>query len=137
MAIPTSRIVDRIQDYFAPEEEGRLVAVYLYGSLARGRGRDDSDVDIGILFRDPPIASLSGPAVRIEDELETLLGRRVQAVALNTAPPDLIHRVLRDGKLLFESDRSRRIQFEVAARREYFDLLPVLRRYRRPNAENP
>ena len=55
-------------------------------------------------------------------------------MVLNRAPVDLIHRVLRDGILLKESDPSARIRFEVKARREYFDLLPILRRYRRMEA---
>ena len=38
---------------------------------------------------------------------------------------------LRDGELVYESDRARRVNFEVAARREYLDLLPILRRYRK------
>jgi len=52
-------------------------------------------------------------------------------VVLNDAPADLVHRVLRDGVLVLETDRSARIRFEVAKRNEYFDLLPILRRYRR------
>jgi uncharacterized protein len=51
---------------------------------------------------------------------------------LNEAPADLVHRVLRDGQLIFEADRSARIRFEVRRRNEYFDLLPILTEYRRP-----
>ena len=46
------------------------------------------------------------------------------------APTDLVHRVLRDGRLVLERDRSARIAFEVRARNEYFDMQPILRRYR-------
>jgi hypothetical protein len=53
---------------------------------------------------------------------------------MNTAPADLIHRILRDGKLLLEADKSCRIAFEVRARNEYFDLLPILQRYRSKTA---
>jgi hypothetical protein len=42
-----------------------------------------------------------------------------------------VHRVLRDGVLLLDHDRSARIAFEVRSRNEYFDLLPILERYRR------
>jgi hypothetical protein len=45
-----------------------------------------------------------------------------------------VHRVLRDGRLMLERDRSARIRFEARARREYFDLLPVLLHYRRMGA---
>jgi hypothetical protein len=54
----------------------------------------------------------------------------VQVVVLNSAPVDLIHRVLRDSVLLVEKDRSKRIAFEVRARNQYFDLLPILKQYR-------
>lgn len=131
MRARVTSVADRLRDHFASREEEGLVAVYLYGSIARGTASEDSDVDVGLLFARVPAPALSGPAARLEGELEDLLGRRVQAVVLNRAPADLTHRVLRDGTLVFEGDRSRRIQFEVSARREYFDLLPLLRRYRR------
>ena len=63
-------------------------------------------------------------------ELEALLGRPVDLIVLNEAPVDLVHRVLRDGAMVCETDRRARIEFEVAARRQYLDLLPILRRYR-------
>jgi hypothetical protein len=66
----------------------------------------------------------------MEGDLERLLGRPVQIVVLNTAPSDLVHRVLRDGKMLVDRDRAARIRFEVRARNEFFDLEPVRQRYR-------
>jgi hypothetical protein len=51
-------------------------------------------------------------------------------VVLNRTPVDLIHRVLRDGKLLVDRDPAVRIAFEVRARNEFFDLKPVLDQYR-------
>lgn len=65
-------------------------------------------------------------------DLQERLGRDVDVVVVNAAPPDLVHRVLRDGLLIFECDRQARIAFEVQARNEYFDLLPHLERYRWP-----
>lgn len=55
----------------------------------------------------------------------------VEAVILNHASPDLVHRVLRDGEILVDRDRSARLRFEVQAHNEYFDLLPILDLYRR------
>jgi hypothetical protein len=60
-----------------------------------------------------------------------LLKRTLDLVILNRAPLDLIHRVLRDGVLVYDSDPSSRIRFEVQTRNAYFDLLPYLRQYRR------
>jgi predicted nucleotidyltransferase len=125
-----AQIIATIKEYFSERRED-WIAAYVFGSVAREASRPTSDVDIALLCHEVPPPTLSGPAMRVEDELESILGRPVQAVILNVAPVDLIHRVLRDGVLVYEGDRSARIRFEVAARREYFDLLPVLRRYRK------
>ena len=56
-------------------------------------------------------------------------------VVLNYAPVDLTIRVLRDGKLLVDRDRSKRIHFEVKTRFEFRDLEPYLKMYRRMGEE--
>jgi uncharacterized protein len=107
------------------------VAVYLFGSVARGEAGPDSDVDIGVLFSVEPASTLDSPPLDLEGELERRLGRRVQVVALNRASADLVHRVLRDGKLVLDREPAARIRFEVRRRNEYFDLAPIRRLYRR------
>ena len=54
----------------------------------------------------------------------------IDLIVLDDAPVDLIHRVLRDGQLLYDDDPSLRVRFEVRSRNEYFDLQPYLREYR-------
>jgi predicted nucleotidyltransferase len=118
-----------LRDFF----RGRpaFVAVYLFGSQARGRARPDSDVDLGLLFATPPDPTLLAQPYELEAELSQRLGHHVTCTILNTAPPDLVHRVLRDGIIVAETDKPRRIAFEVKLRNEYFDLLPRLRQYRK------
>ena len=125
----TERIQAELRSFFAAKP-GDAVAVYLYGSVARGTARQGSDVDVGVLLAEDPPRTLKGLRLDVEADLEALLEVPVQLVVLNRAPPDLLHRVLRDGKLVLERDRSRRIRFEVKARNEYFDLLPILLQYR-------
>jgi predicted nucleotidyltransferase len=112
-----------------------VVAVYLFGSRARGTARDDSDVDLGVLVRGEPAATLDGMGMDLLVDLERALRLPVDLVVLNRAPTDLVHRVLRDGRLLLERDRSARIRFEVKARNAYFDMQPILRRYRRQDGQ--
>lgn len=123
--------VATLRDYFAGRDAD-VSAVYLFGSTARGVARPTSDVDVGVLFRVTPPATLGGPPYDMTADLERRLGFPVDLVVLNTAPADLRIRVLRRGQLVVEHDRSARIRFEVATRNEYFDLEPILNEYRRP-----
>ena len=127
----------RSQQFIADHYAGRpdVVAVYLFGSVAKGTARAESDVDIGVLYDTPRPARLMTQPFDDEAALAERLARRVQVIEMNDAPPDLVHRILRDGILVIDANKSRRIAFEVRARNEYFDLLPIIRQYRqRPSA---
>ena len=114
-----------------------IAAAYLFGSVARGTAGPDSDVDVGVLFSQDPPRTLDGFHFDLEADLQEALDLPVQLVVLNHAPVDLIIRVLRDGRLLVDHDRSRRVRFEVRSRNEYWDLEPYLQLYRRPRMMRP
>ena len=118
-----------IAGYF--QDKPGIAAVYLFGSVAKGTAHAESDVDIGVLYQTPPALSLMAQPFTEEAELTEQLARPVQVVVMNQAPADLVHRILRDGILVVEHDKSRRIAFEVRSRNEYFDLLPMLSEYRK------
>jgi predicted nucleotidyltransferase len=124
-----ARLRERLAD--APPQ---VTAAYLFGSRARGTSGPASDVDVAALLDRAPEPSLAGRLLPLEGDLERSVGAAVQLVILNDAPPDLVHRVLRDGRILLDRDRSARIRFEVKARNEYFDTQPIRDRYRRATA---
>lgn len=108
-----------------------IIAVHLFGSFARGGARAESDVDLGLLYAAAPAPTLLGQPFLLEAQLSERLGRPVQCVVMNTAPADLVHQVLMDRVLLLDLEPSRRIRFEIDARNRYFDVKPLLDRYRR------
>jgi predicted nucleotidyltransferase len=128
--VDSDAIEARLRAFFEDDPRG-AVAVYLFGSVARNEAGPASDVDVGVLFASQPPATLDSPQFALEGELEAVLGGPVQVVALNRAPADLVHRVLRDGRIVLDRDPGARIRFEVRSRNEYFDLAPIRRLYRR------
>ncbi len=112
------------------ETPSSVVAAWLFGSRARGDERPDSDVDLALLFREPPEPRLGYEAHELEGRIEDALGLPAQVVIANDAPPDLVHRVLRDGTLLVDRDPLFRALFETKVRNDFFDVEPFLRRYR-------
>ena len=127
----TDGVVERILREFFAAQTGEIIAAYLFGSMARGRSVARSDVDVAVLYAATPPATLEGLPLDLASRIEHLVKRPVQVIVLNTAPADLVHRVLRDGVLLLDRNPSTRIRFEVRARNEFFDLQPILDRYRR------
>ena len=118
----------------APSRAATTVSprIYLFGSIARGESRAGSDLDVAVLL-DPAPERRAYDSLRLDlrAELESEIGREIDLVVLNHAPPDLSHRVLRDSVLVIEPDPSARVRFEVRARNEFWDIKPYLDEYRR------
>jgi predicted nucleotidyltransferase len=75
--------------------------VYLLGSFGTERFRADSDIDIAAHFKNPnELEKKSKLCIQLED----LLIRDVDLVALNNVDPIFAHQVLDQGRLLFVND---------------------------------
>ena len=134
--VDTAGLAPRLARFFDAHRHD-VAAAYLFGSHAAGTATRQSDVDIAVLYKQPPPSRLDGGPFDLAGLLERELGCAVDLVLLNAAPVDLRVRVLRNGILFFESDASKRIAFEIATRNEAFDLEPALRRYRRGRSPQP
>jgi len=112
-----SKIVKSLE-IFLNKKRGILLT-FLFGSFA-GKGTHPlSDVDIGILFRTvPDIYAINDLA----EELSSLLQREVDLVVLNHTSPVLKMQVLKNGILIYASDRRHFHQFFVDTVNQYDDL---------------
>ena len=72
----------------------------LFGSLARGEGRADSDIDLLVTFAKPKSLLT---VVRLERELATELGRRVDLLTEESISPLIRSRIAGDLKVVYES----------------------------------
>lgn len=115
-------VIDQIRDAVSAHDD--VVAVWVFGSVARGRERPDSDVDVAVLRGRASSGTLDDLLTTLAADVERAVGRQVDLVVVDDADPDLVQRVLRDGVLVLDRDRRRRIAFEVRKRNEFFDLAP-------------
>ncbi len=77
------------------KSEYGLVSLGVFGSIARGEGRSDSDVDIVFETNRPNLFRTA----RMRTELESLLARRVDVVRLRERMnPRLKERILREAR---------------------------------------
>ena len=104
-----------------------VVAAYVFGSVATGRTRADSDVDVAVLLARPlpPNRSLRYQLKLMADLGSALHRSDVDLVVLNDASPLLAHRVLSKGRLVFERSRSARVRFQVRTASRYADVIPM------------
>ncbi|MDI3312737.1 MAG: nucleotidyltransferase domain-containing protein [Mycobacterium sp.] len=100
------------------------VFAYLHGSRANNTARATSDIDIAAYFGGHP-----------PQAFEVLLPAGVDLLVLNDAPLELAGRVALHGRLLFETDRARRVVWEATTRKIYLDELPRLTQAHREFAE--
>jgi len=114
-----------LQDYVSIfRRRKRIAAVYLFGSVATGRDRKGSDLDLAIVIKKP----ISGrERLRIEADLSNRLRRDVDLVVFGQAAPLLQHQILKNGRLICENDPAERIRQEVLARAEYLDTRRLFR----------
>lgn len=97
----------------APALSGRAVAgVWIFGSVARGEERPDSDVDLAVLC-DPALAL---ERAVVMDQVGRAIGRDVDVIDLRTAPPALAWEILTTGRLVVEQDEARVERFVRDAR---------------------
>ena len=95
-AIPTSKQLQPIAQKFG------VGLIVLFGSVARGKIHEESDIDIGVLT-DRPITF--NKRLKLWLELSSLFRADIDLAMLNHAEPVFGFQVARDGKLLFERDK--------------------------------
>lgn len=120
-------LVDRLRDGLELEPDVQFA--YLFGSSARGTDGPLSDVDVAVMIGDN--GDHKGLHARHLDLIALVAGvvgsERTDVVILNTAPPALGYRVLKEGVLLFSRDEPARIEHWVRTVDRYLDMEPFRR----------
>jgi len=125
----TSRLYLKLRSFFAETRSQFPVGLaYLFGSQATGQAGAQSDYDVAVLF-DGNVST--DDRYVLTHQLTELLDTDVDLVDLARAPIELVYNVIATGQILYEKDRTTRVEFEARTLSMYFDQLPVLRAERR------
>ena len=90
--------------------------IYIFGSTVKGRGREDSDIDIAILT-DRQIDEYK--LFILSQKLADVLKREVDLVDLRKASTVFRVQIIKTGKLIYNSDNLRKMYFQMRAMRDY------------------
>jgi predicted nucleotidyltransferase len=109
-------------------EESGILVVYLFGSRAIGKGSRLSDVDLGIVLKNPvPGKDTRSLYTKLYKLFVTIYASsKVDIVFLQSAPLSLQYHAVKEGKILFEEDSRLRADYENMVVKQYLDFKPVL-----------
>ncbi len=79
-----------------------IVYIGIFGSFANGKNSHDSDVDILVRFSENEKITLFD-LVDIEDELQSIFGRKVDLVTANSLSPYIRDKILNSVKVIYEN----------------------------------
>ncbi len=116
---------DKLQAYFANRDN--ITTVYIFGSHGTDRENYDSDLDMGILFLNPPGIL---DQMYLETEIEEIVEREVDIVSLNKCNILLKHRIISKGEKIFERDEIKTADFIEHVLKNYFDFGMKLKRFK-------
>jgi predicted nucleotidyltransferase len=93
--------------------------IYIFGSMVKNRVRNDSDIDIAILTeKQIDEYKLYMISQKLADELK----REVDIVDLKNASTVFKAEILRNGKLIYNSDNPEKMHFQLGILQDYVFL---------------
>ena len=108
-----NNLIEKLTAYFNTKTE--IIAVYLFGSYAKGKEHHSSDIDIGLLFdaRDPVLLKKEMDTVMLD--LSRILRKDIHPVILNLAGEELLRQVFMKGKCILVRDSKKLAYYKMTA----------------------
>jgi len=110
LQIQLNRAIEILKEEFNP------IVIYLFGSGAKNKLRDDSDIDIAFLTDDEVD---SYECFMKSQELADIFCREVDLINLNTSSTVFKAQVVGTGKIIYCRDETKRMYFEMRAFKAY------------------
>ncbi|HCO39563.1 MAG TPA: nucleotidyltransferase domain-containing protein [Aquificaceae bacterium] len=95
----------------------KVVAIYLFGSYARGEEKPLSDIDIAVILKDPD--------KKDEADIGSLYSEKIDLVLFHRLPLHIQYEVFKYGKELFVRDEDYLLELKLAVLRKYLEYSRV------------
>ena len=101
-----------------------VIAIYLFGSHAKGEATPLSDIDIAVIMENPTPES--------EAEIGSLASPQIDVVLFHRLPLHIKHEVFKYGREIFVRNEEKLLEVKLEVMREYLD---TARMYRQISSE--
>lgn len=103
---------------------------YVFGSALGEKFNYKSDIDVALYLDEKKVKNLFDKRLLLIDNLEGVLKREVEVVILNEIKSIFFKFVIiKEGKLFFERNHQKRVEFELKTMQDYYDFKPFLEEY--------
>jgi predicted nucleotidyltransferase len=128
-------IQNKLKSLFKQEKE--VLFAYLFGSAAIGKGFNfKSDVDLAVYLDEKKVKDTFQKRLRLMSETEKVLKRETEVVILNDINSVFFKFVIiKEGKLIFERNHEKRVDFELKTIQDYFDFELFIEKYNKAYLE--
>ncbi|MCJ7636893.1 MAG: nucleotidyltransferase domain-containing protein [Nitrososphaeraceae archaeon] len=111
------------KDIIRIAERYRLTLIYLFGSKARGRDTELSDIDIAILLENEKKFNLRETILNLIFEFaQAFHSDKIDLLILNKAGLDIQYNVVCEGKILYQLNENIRCNYETQVIKLYLDF---------------
>lgn len=122
MPVDIANLPETVQRVLAEvQQHPKVVAIFLFGSWARGEQMPISDVDIAVL--------LDNPDKRDEADIGSMYSPTIDLVLFHRLPVRIQFQVLKEGQPLFVRDEEKLIETTFQVMRQYHEMEWMYRRY--------
>lgn len=116
------------------QDDYLIKTVYLFGSFAKGKYNEKSDIDLAFVFdkrfyKEDPFKALQ-EAELLGVKISNIINRAVDVIVLNSSSLSFAYNTIRQGICVYESSSADRILYEVAVDNKYQDFMPFIKELR-------
>lgn len=112
------------------EKDKDILFAYVFGSQVIGRTNFESDVDVAVYLDEKRVKDFFEKRLKLMGDLEGIFKKQTEVVILNEIRSIFFKFVIiKEGKVIFERDHLKRVDFELKTMEDYYDYQPFLEKY--------